>query len=297
MHPDHQKYAKFNSRNRLEKSVNSLMGILQGIALDGTINASEIALFKVWLEDHEEIKNLQPFTELIILIEMTLDDGVLAEDERQDIFWLCGRLLDSAIIDEKADIQRLHAILGSICFDNTITKEELSNLSLWMQDHEYLKKKYPYDEVESLITSTMSDKVIDDIEQKRLICFFNEFIPLLDGKTIIDPGIMIGGKVIGLCSVCPEIKFAGSRFCFTGASSRYTRDKLAEIAQKLGGEVTSSVSKNLDYLVIGAEGNPYWAFACYGRKVEKAVEVRKSGGHLQIVHENDFHDAVADQRP
>lgn len=57
---------------------------------------------------------------------------------------------------------------------------------------------------------------------------------------------------------------------------------------------TNNVSKSTDYLVIGAEGNPCWAYACYGRKVEAAVNLRKEGYRIILVHENDFHDAVAD---
>ena len=50
----------------------------------------------------------------------------------------------------------------------------------------------------------------------------------------------------------------------------------------------------MDYLVIGAEGNPCWSYACYGRKVERAVELRKEGLRIMIVHERDFHDALVD---
>ena len=58
--------------------------------------------------------------------------------------------------------------------------------------------------------------------------------------------------------------------------------------------MASGPGKRVDYLVIGADGNPCWAFACYGRKVEKAVELRKSGVRIMIIHESDFHDAVLD---
>jgi hypothetical protein len=65
---------------------------------------------------------------------------------------------------------------------------------------------------------------------------------------------------------------------------------------RLGGDVLNGVNAKLNYLVIGADGNPCWAYACYGRKVEKAVELRKKGKRIVIVHENDFHDALADHR-
>ena len=50
MHPDHVPYAKFTSRARLEKSVNSLLGIVEGLAIDSAINSSEIAFLNLWLE-------------------------------------------------------------------------------------------------------------------------------------------------------------------------------------------------------------------------------------------------------
>jgi NAD-dependent DNA ligase len=69
---------------------------------------------------------------------------------------------------------------------------------------------------------------------------------------------------------------------------------MEQLVVDLGGKITNNISKKLNYLVIGAAGNPCWAYACYGRKVEQAVSLRKAGFKLQIIHESDFHDAVAD---
>jgi hypothetical protein len=62
----------------------------------------------------------------------------------------------------------------------------------------------------------------------------------------------------------------------------------------LGGTVAPNLTKKVSYLVIGADGNPCWSYSCYGRKVEQAVQLRKEGSKILIVHENDFHDAVQD---
>lgn len=124
------------------------------------------------------------------------------------------------------------------------------------------------------------------------MAFLGEFTPLLDDRTITSPAVNVEGSVQGLCAVCPEIQFEGQSFCFTGASTRYPRKELTKLVQSLGGSVVSAPSAKLAYLVIGAEGNPAWAFACYRRKVEQAVQLRKAGARLLIVHEHDFHDAV-----
>ena len=297
MHPDHRPYIKFTNRSRLDKSINSLLGIVEGISIDGAINSSELSLLRLWLSENDELKDKHPFNELVPVIEMAVADGVLTHDEREDIVWLCEKLCSTEFFDQTtADLQRLHAILGGIVADGRITEEELRGLSGWLEDHEHLRTCWPYDEVGSLITAVLVDKKIDEKEHRVLKEFFSEFLAVLDSRTIVSPSISDGTTLVGLCAVCPEIDFAESTFCFTGTSTRYTKNQLAKIVADLGGESVNSMTAKVKYLVIGANGNPCWAYACYGRKVEKAVELRKSGNRVLIVHENDFHDAVADKR-
>ena len=108
MHPDHQKYAKFTTRVRLEKSVNSLLGLIEGISVDGSINASELGFLGLWLSDHTELQDRHPFNELVPVVQAALTDGVLTQDERDDITWLCERLRSTEYFDKTtADLQRL----------------------------------------------------------------------------------------------------------------------------------------------------------------------------------------------
>lgn len=295
MHPDHLKYARFTTRAQLDKSINSLLGIIEGISIDGKVNEAELNFLRLWLREHEELQGLHPYNELVPLVQDAIADGLLSQEEREDIVWLCERLRSTEYFDKTtADIQRLHAIVGGIIADGQISEDELRGLSSWLDDHDHLRTCWPYDEVGSLITTVLADQKIDQQEHEMLQGFFSEFTAVLDGRTIVSPTISEGITLTGLCAVCPEIEFEGAKFCFTGASTRYKRSQLSEIVTRLGGMVLPSVSAKIDYLVIGADGNPCWAYACYGRKVEKAVELRKAGARMLLVHENDFHDAVAD---
>jgi hypothetical protein len=295
MHPDHLKYAKFTSPARLEKAVNSLLGLIEGISIDSSINPSELSFLNLWLLDHQDMRERHPFNELIPVVEAAVADGVVTQDEHDDLVWLCEKLRSTEYFDKTtADLQRLHAILGGIVSDGLITETELRGLSAWLGEHEHLKTCWPYDEIDSLILGILKDKHIDAEEHALLKDFFSEFIAILDDRTITSPVVSEGANIIGLCSVCPEIEFDASIFCFTGSSTRYTRNELASTVQRLGGVFSANLTKDVQYLVIGAEGNPCWAYACYGRKVEKAVQLRKAGGRVLLVHENDFHDAVAD---
>lgn len=295
MHPDQRPYAKFTSRARLEKSVNSLLGMVEGLVIDSSINPSEVSFLNMWLAEHDDVRHLHPYNELVPVVQAAVADGVLTEDEHDDIVWLCERLRSTEYFDKTtADLQRLHAILGGIVADGHVTEQELSGLSDWLQEHEHLRTCGPYDEVDSLIVGVLQDKRIDEQEHAMLKGFFSEFLAIMDDRTIVSPVVIENASIVGLCAVGPEIEIVGSTFCFTGASTRYKRDDLAEVVRRLGGEFASSLTKTVRYLVIGADGNPCWAYACYGRKVEKAVAMRKAGAKVLIVHENDFHDAVAD---
>ena len=83
MHSDYAQYFKFTGRSRLEKSINSLLGIIEGISVDSIINGAEINFLKLWLDEHNELKYCHPYNELLPLVENSLVDGVLEVEEKQ----------------------------------------------------------------------------------------------------------------------------------------------------------------------------------------------------------------------
>lgn len=72
---------------------------------------------------------------------------------------------------------------------------------------------------------------------------------------------------------------AGKKFVFTGTLSGLTRDDAQRRVEQLGGRVVSSVSKNIDYVVVGADP---------GAKAIKAEELG-----LEILNEEAFNHLVA----
>ena len=103
-------------------------------------------------------------------------------------------------------------------------------------------------------------------------------------------------SISGICAACQEIEFKDNLFCFTGQSLKAKRKDIADLVVSLGGKFNNNLTNKTRYLIVGNDGNPCWAFSCYGRKVEEAIERRKNGQHLTIVNEVDFWDAVEDLR-
>lgn len=278
----------------LSKSINTLLGMIEGIAVDSSINDTEIDFLNMWLDEHKEVLGRHPFNEIAPVLQQAANDQLLTSEQKDDLMWLCEKLTSTEFYDQvTAGIQRLHAILGAVASDGVVTEDEVIGLQVWLKNHSYLKTVWPYDEIDSLINSVLADKKVTTEEQKMLQRYFMEFTALLDDRTITNPPEQTGIAIAGLCATCPDIQFINKVFTLTGNFSAYSKSELASIIEDLGGEVTTNVSKKTNYLVIGADGSDDWAFACYGRKVERAIELRKQGLPLVITHEHDLHEALS----
>jgi hypothetical protein len=291
---DQETYRRFMGKAEFERTFNTLIGLIEGIVIDAQINDAELGFLQAWLDDQRARAHKHPFNEIVPVLDQTIVDGVLSSGGKEDILWLCKRMTASEYLNAAAaDMQRLHGLVAAIGSDGHVSVDELRGLSDWLQEHDQLKTCWPYDEIQSLVTGVLADGKIDPEEHAMLISFFGEFVSAQDNKAVTSPHVRKGATVVGLCAVSPEIRFAESVFCLTGTSHRYSRKEFQALVADLGGVAVDGVSKKVHYLVIGAEGNPCWAYSCYGRKVERAVELRREGHSIVMVHENDFHGAAA----
>lgn len=293
-------YRRFMKKEEMHKALNTLAGILTGIAVDEVISESESNEVKNWYSLYEHLMDVHPFSEILPTLRLAFEDGNLDLEEVKGALWLCNRFLD-----EKHEnlyfnyitsmIQQLEGILHGILSDGEISDDEIANLKEWLDENDYLSGVYPFDEVYSLLLAAREDGTISNDERNMLKAFFATFVDTRTSFNIHENDVADLQKQYslgGICAVCPELVFKGRTFCFTGASKKATRNEIAEIISEHGGQYNDRVTNKTDYLIVGADGNPCWAFSCYGRKVEKAVDLRKDGHHIVIVHEYDFWDEI-----
>jgi len=274
--------------NHAGQAAQTLQGMIRGITIDGELNAEEVAELLNWTREYADLIGRAPFNELKAKLDEIMADGQIEPEEQEDLLWVCRNLSpESEYYDSIThDIQQLHGIMHGIMSDGQVT----------------MKGNYPYDELDSLLTTVLKDKRIDEAEQTMLRAFFEDFIEYSFAKKVradgqrVKAGLPKSFTLPGICAMCPEIEFYGRVFTFTGTSTKATRKQIADQITELGANFSPNVTSQTQYLVVGAGGNPCWAFSCYGRKVEKAVYFRNSGVSILIVHESDFWDAVADNK-
>ncbi|MFF2876151.1 BRCT domain-containing protein [Gottfriedia sp. NPDC057991] len=287
---------RFMPKAELHKAINSLIGIINGMKFDAIVNDDEVSELVHWCNLHRFLANKPPFSDIIPVIDQALEDGVLEPEEMDDILWLCHQVMQTDDFNEFYDlvtssIQQLEGILHGVLSDNELSDLEIKQLKAWLDERAFLKGTYPFDEIDSLIMSVLEDGVITEDERQSLVAFFSNFIDAKQSYNLNEEEmktLQAKYSVEGICAANPSISFSNKTFCFTGASYRAKRNDFAELITQHGGQFTNSVTKKTNFLIVGGEGNPCWAFSCYGRKVEKAVQLRKAGTQVVIVHENDF---------
>lgn len=295
---DEGEYRSYMGKAEFDKALTTLLGIIQGVFFDGVISETEAIEIANWITLHEDLAKYQPFSELIPLAKEALTDGKIDSEELQDILWVLQQFDEGNKYYNLITlaIQALQGIFHGILSDDTISDIEVERLRDWIDDNTILKGTYPYDELESIIKTILSDGNITEREKSQLKAFIGDFIDCTKSYNLSQNDLnelKTEFQIDGLCSVNPEVIVKNHSFCFTGKSSRCTRVEIEQAVVSCEGIYSDSVTKDTHYLVIGNDGNSCWSFSCYGRKVEKAMQMRKKGHQIIIVHENDFWNCIS----
>ncbi len=297
---DYGAYKIFTSKMDYDKALNMLYGMLDGLIADN-VSVCEIEEFQHWLQFASVFSDKKPFDELIPLVNDALEDGVLDQEEIDDILWVCSNFKGVGLYYDliTAGLQTLNGYIHGLLADNILSVKEIMSLKQWLTDHDDLTGYFPYDEIYSLIVSILKDGIVTEDEQNYLKAYLSQFIDTKKSLKLNElefEKLRSEVSLSGICALAPDIEFENRKFCFTGESIRTTRKELAAIVTGLNGTFSSGVTRDTAYLIVGSAGNDCWAFSCYGRKVEQAIKLRKIGFPVVIVHENDFWDAVEDSQ-
>ena len=278
---------------------NELIPMIQTAYQDGILEESE-ANDIVWL-----CNNFVSDSDYYNLVTSGLQflggliHGILEESEANDIVWLCNNFVSDSDYYNlvTSGLQFLGGLIHGILADGVITDSEIHTLKSWITSNDYLAGCYPFDEIESLLLTILMDGKITEDERNMLTAFLSNFIDLKYSYNLTSAdmeALKSKYSIGGICSVCQSIDFKNNLFCFTGQSTRATRNEIATIICHEGGNFKNNLTNSTRYLIVGNDGNPCWAYSCYGRKIEDAINRRKAGQRLTIVNEIDFWDIIDD---
>lgn len=291
------------SIREVSRATTTLQGLVTGLSIDQEINDKEIAALLDWLDFHEELLKIPPFSELKRFLHEILLDHVIEHDERQMLVDWCQDFANIAgrySSDYTTLNQFLHGVLAGIASDRKITEQEVIDLQDWLNDFSVLSGTWPYSDVCKLVEHVLEDGKVSEEEKALVLEFCSEFAEreAPDGQERLkeagleNPYWKSKSPVVKTLSYIinseHEIEVAGRSFCFTGIARFGKRKDLVDLLLQNGGVHLNAITYKLDYLVIGALSQPSWAYSVYGRKIEKALSLSEDFGCPIIVGEDDF---------
>ena len=133
------------------------------------------------------------------------------------------------------------------------------------------------------VSLMLEDDVLDDEESLELMRLLKQ----ISGETS-EFGELAKTTSLPIDNPAPEIIFENRSFLFTGTCAFGTRKQCQGAIQSLGGMIAKSVTKKLDYLVLGTYVTDSWIHENFGRKIEKAMLYRNEGIPVAIVTEEHW---------
>ena len=165
--------------------------------------------------------------------------------------------------------------------DRHLSDAEIDFLSKWLQANEAIAAVWPGDVIYERVRGALADGRISEPERKHLV----DTLQSLIGGTLDDLAESTHATSLALDDVS-VVMFAERVFCLTGDFAFAPRDICAVEIEKRGGTVKPGISKKVHYLVVGGLGSPEWKHGSFGTKIEKAMELKRNGAPILLVHED-----------
>ncbi len=198
------------------------------------------------------------------------------------------RLRKSAI--QSRNIDELIGICRGISFDNQVTQSEAEHLFSWLHSQPELVQVWPANILYHRLTAAFADGVIDQREAKELLNMLRDVTgrdAQIQQNIDVDTGELLAevSATVLPTTEPAALEFIDRNFVLTGKFASGTRDECQAEVLHRGGKCQGNPTRRTHYLVIGAIGSRDWAHSTWGRKIEKAVELRSAGCDLQILTE------------
>lgn len=198
---------------------------------------------------------------------------------------LAKRFSGERLVDRKLD--QLLGLCEGVIADGAVNQSEAEFIQNWLRVNADLQDRWPANVIFSRLDEFLEDGVLDDREEGELLGLLMDVAGMhgMEGKA---------PSSLPLCEPQPSVQFDGTRFVLTGKFASGSRSECKKAVKAVGGAVSDHVSPNVNYVVIGSLVSDSWIHESYGRKIEKAVEVRETGCGLAIVSEETWARCIAE---
>tara|TARA_R110001583_G_scaffold41789_1_gene132928 strand:- start:3254 stop:4147 length:894 start_codon:yes stop_codon:yes gene_type:complete len=284
---DGQPYNRSNFTHNQQKALCSLKGLLTGIVCDESLKPAELLFLNAWLKDHEFLQDDPDSADLIDALEDVLEDGVMTDEEHEDIFCLVEDVIAYKDLDYSCCKDHLNVLLGilkGITADQEINESEVIFLTQWLTSNPDIAEIWPVPVLAKKIVEILEDGIITKDECSELYQLVNQ----VTGNDFNETGDASDNPT-QLFDVVETITHTDYGFCFTGKFRSGSRSEIESKALNLGAIVIKKTpTLSTHYVVVGSLSSRDWAYSSHGRKIEHAKSMQAKGHKIFIISEDQW---------
>lgn len=183
----------------------------------------------------------------------------------------------------------LAGLAAGIAADGVVKIEEARFLQQWIETQLAHLDDPVINLLYQRIQLMLQDDVLDAEESAELLDTLRGFAGL---KVAPSAHAYVESNTLPFNEPAPDIICESQVFLFTGTMAFGPRRECEQIVLERGGVIGASVSKKVNFLVVGSIGNEQWRHTSYGTKILKAVELRETGVPIAIVGEEQWQRAL-----
>jgi NAD-dependent DNA ligase len=165
--------------------------------------------------------------------------------------------------------------------DSQLNDAEINFLDRWLERNDAASCDWPGNVLHARVREVLTDGIVTADEREYLV----KTLKLLVGGRLETVAAAPRVNELALDEV-DNVTIPQSLFCLTGDFVYASREKCEQVIVASGGLVHPSITMKINYLVVGGLGSDEWKHGNYGTKIMKAIEYKRRGCPILIVHED-----------
>ncbi len=249
---------------------------LKGIVADKRLNEIEFLFLDSWLKSQQHLAEDTEVLEILGRVGDILEDGQISREELRlmsERIQQIASTKDIQALDLVAKMDELLGFVTGIAADGVLNDDEIRALSAWLQQNSAIYNIWPATIIGNRLALILEDGVITDEERADLLQVINR----VTGK---EPEISYEISTEVWEDKSESLRLGGATFCLTG-----DRESVDMMLKCLDAKTSTSINRGVDYLVIGTLASRDWLYTSHGRKIERAVLLKRDGAPIAVITE------------
>lgn len=274
----------FSFERQKEKAMHGLQGILAGVVADQRLNEKELLFLDAWLQSQEALRDHEDVVTILSRVGEVLEDGKITSDELLSMQRSIEEIVAANNEDPVEGLGRADELVGfltGVASDGILNDQEVEALSAWLNGNESIRDKWPASVIVNRLNNILEDGIITEEEREDLMTTVHQ----ITGTETTAEDVSYEASTEVWEDTVEEVQLSGSVFCLSGEFVSGDRNTVDTTLRLRGAQTSPNVNKDVNYLVIGTLASRDWLYTSHGRKIEKALLLKRKDVPISIITE------------